>query len=511
MSVYIESAEQARRSDQCAIQEYGIPSLVLMEHAARGCAEQIRKLFPHPVPVLILAGPGNNGGDGLAIARLLDHAGWKQVRLFLPPESKMSPDEAVQARMVRKLGLTCTTELSQALSWLQQSELVVDALFGSGLSRPLGGDYAALVEAVNQSPVPVIAIDIPSGLHGTSGEVMGTAIKAAYTFALDCIKEGELIQQGPAHAGTIIPLDITIPEAIHQSVAWPARLLDASTAASCLPARPNDSYKGTFGKALMIGGSSRMHGALLMAARACEESGIGTLTLFLPACIGDIAAMRMDEAMLLRAPDADGVFSDEAVAFFEKMAPAFTVISIGNGMQKGPSQQKLVDAVLQSDKPVVIDADAIELAARSPYLKTRTAPFLITPHVGEMSQLTGVPICQLEADPLPAIRSFLETHPQGTLLFKSDSLWIGHGNELFYFSHPNAALAKGGSGDLLCGLCTALAGQSPDLFKDALAAVWLQSQAARTDKDTACFGPQDWLSRLPAAFKALRQKAFRSR
>ena len=248
-----------------------------MEHAALGCTKIIQNHLQPGNQILILCGPGNNGGDGLAIARLLQ----RPCFVYAPKASSMSNDERIQWDMLEKNEQVHFSSFEETLSLIQNADMVIDAVFGNGLSRNIEGNYKTLIDAVNASNAFVISVDINSGLDATTGKILNTCIISDLTICLDCIKTGQLINDGKKVCSKLECIPIGIPQTIHKDLKT-AILLDTKEAKRLLPQRPDDGHKGTFGKALMIGGSYSMHGAITMAARACYQSGIGTLTCFVP-------------------------------------------------------------------------------------------------------------------------------------------------------------------------------------------------------------------------------------
>lgn len=500
---YIHTATTARRIDSCAIETLHIPSLVLMEHAAWECARFIQDHIPKNDSVFVLAGPGNNGGDGLAIARLLQHSNQKVV-CYCPKISSMSEDEKKQFEAIKALKIPYTHTVEKAISWMQSSDCIVDALFGNGLTRSIEGNYKKLVEACNASKSLVFSIDIPSGLDATFGHILGTAIKADYTISLDCYKIGQWICDGRDICGKLTCADIGIPSLLHENALDPILLLNEDCIRSIFPKRPTTGHKGTFGKGLMIGGSQCMHGAISMAANACYHSGIGTLTLMIPDCIADCIAYKYDFAMLWRMPSKNGIFDRSSAYFLKKKLQNFSQISIGNGMQKTSSTEALVECVLTSDLPVLVDADAIWAVGKHKEWLQRDACTILTPHIKEMSDLTGEEISTILEDPFHCVQSFCEQYPNCVLVLKSNQTYIGYQHKLFVYDHPNSALAKGGSGDVLCGILFGLLSQCHSPLEAALCAVYVHSLAADSKIDPAFFQPNHIIENLNFIFKKLR-------
>ena len=485
------SAKQARDFDQRTIEHYQIPSLVLMEHAAIECARFIEA--KHPKQILVVCGSGNNGGDGLAIARLLIQA-HIPVDIYLVG-THFSDANLHQQNILKKMGVSVQTD------WTMMKDniytYIIDCIFGNGLSREIKEPYYSLIADINKNGSPTISIDVPSGLDATSGEILGIAIHADITLSLDCIKWGQITNQGPSICGQLHCFEIGI---IHDAPTM--QLIDKTTIH--LPERSNLAHKGTFGKALMIGGSHAMHGAITMAAKACYKSGIGTLTLMLPNSIADILAYKMDSAMRLIYPQEN--FDSRSPLFLQTNMEKFDLLSIGNGMGQVPSTIEMVHTALASTKPVLVDADGLWALQEHPEWLHRQAPTIITPHVKEFSYLTHQDVSTIAKHPLASIQPFVEAYPEVTLVLKSNVTVVAQGTSQYVLYAPNSALSKGGSGDILCGIITGLYGQCKNVLQSAITGVYIHSQCAKVDMDSACVQPDDIIDQLPTVFRQLRKK-----
>lgn len=493
---YICTAKKARETDANAIQNYHIPSMVLMEHAAMECV----KLIQCKKKNVILCGPGNNGGDGLAIARLL-HQNHIESYIYISSDH-LSIDEQIQYDILESLNVEIHSDFNEVLEKITEADIIIDCLFGNGLSRNIEGKYAQLIEAINQSKAYIYAIDVPSGLDATTGNILGTAVQANETIALDCFKEGHFVNQGQKVCGTIHCVDIAIPYELHSD---DIQYVDTNLIKNILPKRSPFSHKGTYGKALMIGGSQAMHGAITFAAKSCYHSGIGTLTLFIPDCINDILSTKMDCAMHICAPNQQGYFDESSIDLLKQNINSFNVISIGNGMGRSKVSQELVKVCLKSNLPVIVDADAFWAIQENEDLLNRQAPTILTPHVKELSYILKRSVKDIATNPIQAAKDFSKQYPNCTLILKSDITLISKGNQQYLYSKPNSALAKGGSGDILCGIVTGLYGQCKDSLQASLCAVYIHSHAAQTKKDPACVQPEDIIERINDVFIELRK------
>ena len=491
--IYIHTAEDARTIDYNTIHQIKIPSLVLMEQAAMACTEIILNNSRQDDRILIACGFGNNGADGMAIARLLSQAGRNPV-VLAPDTEKMSVDQKVQYEIIQNLNITIY-DFETGLPEIKTADLIVDCLFGNGLNREIKGVFPELIESINQSNALTIAVDVPSGIHASTGEQMPICVHADITIALDCIKTGHLIKAGKTYCGTLIPVDIGIPRCAHDS--FPVSyLLTKELIRNMLPKRSDHSHKGTFGKALMIGGSISMQGALTMAAKACYRSGIGTLTLFIPECIYSVIASKIDFAMTITAPCEDGFFGPGSAEALKRVIQNYDVITIGNGIGRNKAALELVKTALQSDKPVIIDADACWALGKIPALLKRNEPVILTPHLREMSYITGKPTEDYLKDPFLSAQEFLTNYPECTVVLKSDITLIASKEGTYVLNRPNSALAKGGSGDILAGILTGMFGQCRNPLQSAAAAAGIHSYCADIAKDSTSLMPEDMINAI---------------
>ncbi|MBP3853873.1 MAG: NAD(P)H-hydrate dehydratase, partial [Erysipelotrichaceae bacterium] len=381
------------------------------------------------------------------------------------------------------------------------SEVIVDCLFGNGLNRDVQGEPATIIQAINETDATVISIDIASGLDATTGRIRQAAVQADVTLALDCIKKGSLVAQGPQVSGDIRCLDIGIVHEEKDGIP----VLDQSWARAHLPARSPFSHKGTFGKALLVGGSQSMPGALSMAARACYAAGIGTLTLMVPDVIADLIAQKIDFAMRLVAPSQEGGFAGSAVDLLKEHLEPYDLIAIGNGMGRTAVTEEMVKAVLESDKPVLLDADAFWAIRNQPHLLKRKAVTMLSPHVKECSYVLNQETKSIQNDVIEAAKEFSALYPDVTLLLKSSISLLSQGQQQCLLHRPNSALAKGGSGDILCGLIAGMYGQSRDAYRSMALAAYIHACCAETKKDPAVAGPDDFIDRINTVIQSLRE------
>ena len=550
----LATTAQMKELDRIAIEERGIPSLELMEQAAHAVAQEVVNLVgpvqnrtgpegttsflfmtrtgeeptqeeqreieelrtivesknTDPTPrIAAFCGPGNNGGDGIAAARLLLEAGYR-VRVFLIGDrAKMTPDARAMEEKLKAAGgqlEPLDLEDQRTATWLSTCDCFVDALFGVGLKRPLAGEFLAVVQWINARRARVVSCDLPSGVDGDTGEVLGDAVQASVTVTFTCAKPGLYLDAGAGRAGQVEVADIGIPpELLHQQI-W--RRPDSTEVMphymhSYLPKRPVDGHKGDFGKIFVLAGSEGYTGAPHLAARAALRTGAGLVFLGVPREIYPILAVKCDEAMPFPLPDS-----------YEKIlekARGCDVALIGPGLGRRPKTEKLVRALLEDlDIPVVLDADGINaLSGHIDILDKRSAPTVLTPHAGEFARLTGeaLPI----RDRLTAARAFAKEHGCTLVLKGHGTVTAAPSGQCWICGTGNPGMAKGGSGDVLSGMIAALWGQKhlndhpyTDRSELAALAVWYHGKAGdRCAKKLGEYAmlPSDLLETIPEILK----------
>lgn len=510
---FVCTAAQARNADSCTIEQFGVPSLVLMEHAAMAVVEEIEKMDGCG-KVVVVCGPGNNGADGLAVARILAVSGKYRVEVYCD-QKRLSADGKIHYNSLVSLSSLFSYRLSlfriddfeQLNETLCEDEIlcVVDALFGTGLVRWIADPYAHLISIINEEELPVLSIDMPSGIHTDTGEVMGCAMRAEKTICLDCMKQGLLLGSGARHAGERIIKDIGIPCALHEKDGSILLLLK-NWLPLLLPERSVLANKGSFGKVLLCGGSERMQGALSMAAKSCYHAGCGTMTLFAPAPAAQAIRAKLDEAMVISAAHDDAGFFDPAAAeALKEELSAFSVAAVGNGMGTSCGAQAVLETLMKSDLPLVVDADGINILASHPEWLNRKSPVILTPHMKEFARLCSISMDEAITRPFEHARALIERYPAVTLVLKSSFTYIAASSPLSGISEgilhrPDAGLAKGGSGDLLCGLITGLFAQSNDPYGAGIAGSCILNQAASLHSSPYTLTPQSLLDHIDEVF-----------
>jgi hydroxyethylthiazole kinase-like uncharacterized protein yjeF len=468
-----------RAFDRRASDVLGVPSLELMENAGRGAAECIVRLLKEggeALPkVVVVAGAGNNGGDGFVVARRLLGTGAVKVETFLAmPAAKISGDALTNYRALTEAGAT-VTELSDDVAPLSaalaSATIAVDALFGTGLDRDITGFPARVVEAVNAATCCKLALDLPSGLHADSGRVLGVAVKADYTVTFAHRKLGLCTPRGSAYAGQVEVADIvepTDPSATGVS----AELVEESDVARLLTARSATLHKSSAGRVLVVAGSPGKLGAALLSAHGAQRGGAGLVTIATSPAAADALDHRVLEVMTARIDAA----SPEAA--LQKLLATCSAAVVGPGLGLDAAARRVVDAVVFGfDGPKVVDADAISHFADRAAQLAGAKNIVLTPHAGELGRLLGMPYEQIENDRFAAVARAVEL-TGAVVLLKGRFSIIGAPQALPLLNPTGGpVLATGGSGDVLSGIIAALACDLPPRSA-AFAGAYLHGAAA---------------------------------
>ncbi|MDO4483232.1 MAG: NAD(P)H-hydrate dehydratase [Clostridia bacterium] len=449
----IAPAEMAQL-EKCFMAETHVPGALLMDYAARGVCDALRRHVPQTARVLFLCGPGNNGGDGYAAARLWQSAGGKSEVL------ELKSDPTGDAGMNRTLCMLQRIPVYTAETWTGTSDCaaMVDALFGTGLSRAIDGIAADLIDMVNRSGLPVVAVDIPSGLSGLTGEVLGCAVKAEETVTFHRPKPGLYLRQGPDHTGRVTVQPILIPKDYGHTEGL--RVMEAGDLTGILPRRSPVSHKGTYGRAVIFAGSMGMCGAAAFAAKACIKTGAGLTTLLCRESIAPILQTLVPEVTCTILPEKDGKLTDEAVSIAASAFAGADAVAAGCGLGQQADVLPVLACIQSLQCPAVWDADALNLLAKHP---TKLMPHhVLTPHPGEAARMLGISAAAVTADPISAMEKLHQQYG-GTVLLKGARSLMTDDTHHAINGCGTPALAKGGSGDILTGILCALLAMYRDI------------------------------------------------
>ena len=460
---------------------------------------------------MVFAGPGNNGGDGIAAARQLAQRGWKVSVVLVGNPAKMTPDTTVMTERLSEAGLVleCFPKEPEALGELQarcgECDVFVDALFGVGLDRDVAGDFAAAIAMMNSfAYIPTVSADIASGLSADTGKVLGIAVKADVTVTFSMAKPGHFVHQGSLYTGKLVVHDIGIPDDILWEQDFPMETVDPEFVKNTLPERKKDGHKGDFGKNYILAGSVGFTGAPVLAAKACARMGAGLVTVGTPVSAWPIVAGKCLEEMVWPLPEAEGKLSLTAKEEILERAESCDAVLIGPGLGRSRETDRLIRQLLgKLSQPLVLDADGINaLSEHIDCLGKRAGKVtVLTPHDGEFTRLGG----DLSAnDRIGAASSFAKEHGCILVLKGHRTVVADPDGRIAINTTGNSGMAKGGSGDVLSGMILALLGMGVDPFRAAATAVYLHGLAGdlcAEEKGEWGMLPSDMVECLPRAIR----------
>ena len=463
---YLLSGREMKNWEKQAMEKYKIPSLLLMERAAMAVTEELLSGKYDLHRVLIACGTGNNGGDGLAVARMLKMKGHRVDVCIAGALDRLTVDAKQQLEMYQAISGKFVTDPAY-----EEYTVIVDALFGIGCNREITGIAAEVIETMNAVKAPILAIDVPSGISADTGKICGIAVNAETTVTFFAEKLGMMLYPGKEYCGEIIVADMGIPvEYVEEckTITYTDKDLEK------LPKRKENSHKGTYGKVLVIAGSPTISGAAYFAAAAAYHMGSGLVKIYTPQ--ENLFAMQtLLPEVLIEVYDR----SRPALKQLKQCVDWADAIVIGPGLGTDRNADKILKyAISKSEVPIVIDADGINLLAESKTcLLDHTAPLVLTPHIQEMARLLGVEKKSIMRNPLEVAEQFVKDYPV-TLVLKDARTMVAKENELLYVNTSgNSGMATGGSGDVLAGIIGSLIGQGMDTFEAAKLGVYLHGRA----------------------------------
>lgn len=449
--------------DAFTINNKKMPSAVLMERAALAVVDVLKKMCEPNCRVLVLCGSGNNGGDGFAVARLLLLEGIAADVYFLGKESSMTEETLLQRKIFENYGGKIRRKIS-----VSEYTVIVDAILGIGLSRPVSGELADLIDLINASGKTVVAVDIPSGISADTGQLMGTAIKADITVTFAFAKRGLLLCPGAQYCGKVIVKDIGIRADAYSSQ-YPFAFTYETEDLRLLPVRVMHTNKGSYGKVLLTGGAVNMAGAVYLAGKAAYRTGSGLVKLL------SSEGNRIVLQSIL--PEALYTSWQQENALEESLSWA-SVVGIGPGLGISQDTKELMKKICQCwHGPLVIDADGLNILAKTPeYLHNTKAKVIITPHPGEMARLTGKPIHEILDNLAETAMEFASKYHVICVLKDARTI-VTDGKKLFINNSGNHGMATGGSGDVLTGIICGLLAQGMNAFEAACMGVYVHGLA----------------------------------
>jgi len=496
---YLVDSKEMKQLDKNTIEYFGIPSLVLMERAALSVYGEIKKRFGLDKHILIICGAGNNGGDGLAIARLLFLDGYF-VHIYMPMHpAKMTEETKCQYQTGEKYGIPIVEKPEM------DYDIIIDALFGIGLSRPLEGEFKELIGWCNKGKAVRIAVDMPSGISADTGAVLGEAFLADMTVTFGFAKAGQMVYPGAGFCGKLIVADIGIDDKSMLDTLPSLCCLEDSDISEKFPKRKKDSHKGSFGKVLVIAGSNTMAGAAWFSGKGAYLSGCGLVEIFTPEKNRDILLTKLPEAIV-----TDYSQDSLDVSLLREKIDWADVILAGPGIGLSHTAEVIIKEVLsQKEKPVVLDADGLNIIAANPSLLKKTkADVVITPHLGEMSRLTGREISQIKENLIHSAKSFAEKYHVVCVLKDARTVIASQENCCINPTGCNG-MASGGSGDVLSGLIAGILAQNKTPMEAAALGAYIHGKAgedAARLQGNASMLASDILNQIPQVIKELTQE-----
>lgn len=486
----VVTAHTMQEIDSRTITEFGIPGIQLMENAGRACADTIINDYGPAGSVVVIAGKGNNGGDGYVIARLLAEAGW-QVRVCILADrgeirgdalanlERLPEEMTVYCPLAGQLASVCLDDLSRA-------DIIVDALLGTGLRDDLSGVYQEAVEIINAAGRTIVAVDIPSGIHGTTGRVLGCAVRATATVTFAFAKLGHVLYPGAEYTSRLVVADIGIPPQLMEGAPG-YDLLNDDVIRPMIRRRERQAHKGHFGHCLIIAGSTGKTGAAALSANSALRAGSGLITLAVPESLHHILEVKTTEAMTEPLPDAgSGHITSSAYPVIEKLIHGKDALAIGPGLGRRPGTSALVQTVVESvDLPMVIDADGLNALSEDITIlrRKKSSNIVLTPHPGEMARLLGTSIPDVEAIRISVAQDFARNFGVYLVLKGARTVIASPDGVAAINGSGNPGMATGGMGDVLTGIIASLLGQHYSSWDACRIGAYLHGYAANLVAD----------------------------
>jgi len=512
----IITAQQSKNIDKRAIRDFGIPGLVLMENAASAVMAEMEKFFDglDGVKVGIICGKGNNGGDGLAMARRLRVRGVAVRVAMLASFGEVKNEAKVNLSILRKMDVeilqnATVRTLSGLISW---SDILVDAMLGVGLSSPLKGLYARAVDMINTAGRPVVAVDIPTGVDADTGALMGAAIKADLTVAMALLKRGHVLYPGAEYAGAVRIADIGIPREVIEQENVSMSLLDHGALWGVVSNSAPDAHKGDFGHLMIVAGSPGKAGAAIMAAKGALRAGVGLASVATPNSLVSIVQSGIPEAMCVpTAESLEGTLGSGSEEELLKAAGNMSACAIGPGLSTHYETVQAVRNFIQRTMvPVVIDADGLNaFVGFTDILRKSRASLIVTPHPGEMGRLLGISTAEVQKDRVTIASSFAKKHNATVVLKGAATIVATPSGWVYVNSTGNPGMASGGTGDALTGMIGSFLAQGYSASQAACLGVYLHGLAgdlAAREKGEMGMIAGDLIEKIPEAILSLSKE-----
>lgn len=486
--MFLVTANEMQRMDRNTIESFGIPGRVLMENAGRGATAFFLEAIyrHHPGPVGVIAGRGNNGGDGFVMARYLHQKGIRVTVFLLSQKDRLTGDAAANLDLLDAMGVP-VKEMADRQAFdtqygpMRHQHTWIDAILGTGLRSDVRGLFRTAIDFINQQNRPVFAVDIPSGLNADSGQVCGTCIQAAATATFGFAKLGHLCYPGRALTGRLKVIEIGIPPHVAAAVGCRQHLIVPDALKPHFPRRSATAHKGHTGHLLVLAGSPGKTGAAAMATTSALRVGAGLVTLGIPQSLNPVLESQVTEAMTVPLAESDqGALDESAFEALQALLEGKRCLAVGPGIGTDPSTGRLLSRLIQaSPVPLIIDADALNLIAKDPtILAKRRSSMVLTPHPGEMARLGGHSTADIQSDRITVARAFAEQHGVVVVLKGAGTVIAQPDGTVFINPTGNPGMAAGGMGDVLTGIIAGLVTQGMPIAAAARCGVYLHGLAA---------------------------------
>lgn len=511
--MYIVSPAEMAEMDRRTIHEFGMPGHTLMENAGRGAMEVFSNHFPdfRTKKICVICGKGNNGGDGLVMARYIG----RPVKVFLVgSKDSVQGDAAINLHLLEKIGITVTEiitekDLSFFKTAVPEHDIFIDAIFGTGLNAPVKGIAESIICFLNKTNANVFSVDIPSGIDSKTGKPLGIAIQASVTATFGFPKIGHAVYPGASYCGKTDIIDIGIPKYISESIAPRHELVTQKYVSGLLKKRHPETHKGTNGHVIVAGGSPGKSGAPMMTAAAALRTGSGLVTLALPISLRPFAEISSFEIMTEAIPEtAEGCIANISESYLDNILNGKQVMAVGPGMDEGPETKEFLSKIIKTAEiPLVIDAGALNIIARTPdILRTLKTPAILTPHPGEMARLAKKTTSEIQEDRINVASSFAREYGVYLVLKGAGTVIASPDGRIMINRTGNPGLATAGTGDVLTGIIAGLVAQGLKPLDAAAAGVYIHGKTA--DRVAAKIGPfgfmaTDIISAIPSCLAAL--------
>jgi NAD(P)H-hydrate epimerase len=481
----VVTAQQMRAIDAQTIENIGIPGIVLMENAGRAVTKVIKKILTDGKKVSVFVGRGNNGGDGLVVARYLSLAGFDVTIYLLSEAEQFEGDALTNLQIAQNLKLSIKLllspeKLSEYRYEIQFSDVIVDSIFGTGLKGVIRGIAADIIEFINSTGKPIVAIDLPSGLEADTGQAEGVCIHANHTVTMGLPKRGLFLYPGANLTGKLTVADIGFPPKIIDEQSIKVNWVQKDDAARLMPARPRHSHKGTFGHVFVIAGSVGLTGAAALASEAALRIGAGMVTLGIPKSLNPVMEEKLTEVMTIPLPetDAQSLALEAKTKIFDFLEKA-DVAAIGPGLSRNPQTVELIHQLsVEIELPKVIDADGLNaLSEKRELLDRLDSQTILTPHPGEMARLLNCSPQEVESDRIGTAQNLAEKHGLTLVLKGVPTIIASDSSEVYINSTGNPGMATAGMGDVLTGAIAGLLAQGLAPVDAAVLGVYLHGLA----------------------------------